>query len=159
MCIVRKQLLPYIKEKQNWSVSNCLARHLALDTQPIGAEGSPLGAKALVKLHVVEITGLSLQIPCYVMAYLGVISQTSGFFDIARVTTTQQSSRSIKVLPMVLKHTVQLMPGHTVWINVVGQSQKQVAVDFSVYKIICVQITLQCLKSVLNLCQHNHDLL
>ena len=61
-------MLPYIKEKQNWSVSNCLAQHLSLDTRPIGAEGSPLGAKALVKLHVVvDITGLSLQIPCYVM--------------------------------------------------------------------------------------------
>ena len=46
VCIVRKQLLPYIKEKQNWSVSNCLARHLSLDTQPLEQRGSPLGAKA-----------------------------------------------------------------------------------------------------------------
>ena len=38
---------------------------------------------------------------------------------------------------MVLKHTVQLMPGHTVWINVVGQSQKQVAVNFSVQGRLC----------------------
>ena len=38
---------------------------------------------------------------------------------------------------MVLKHTVQLMPGHTVWINVVGQSQKQVAVNFSVQDCLC----------------------
>jgi len=67
VCIVRKQLLPYIKEKQNWSVSNCLAQHIVLDTQPIGAEGSPLGVKALVKLYVAKITGLSLQISCYVM--------------------------------------------------------------------------------------------
>ena len=45
-----------------------MAQYLAFDTQPIGAEGSPLGAKASAKLHtVVEITGLSLQIPCYVM--------------------------------------------------------------------------------------------
>jgi len=68
VCNVREQLLPYIKEKQNWSVSYCLVQHLAFDTQPIGAEGSPLGAKALVKLQVVvEITGSSLEIPCYVM--------------------------------------------------------------------------------------------
>ena len=38
---------------------------------------------------------------------------------------------------MVLKHTVQLMPGHTVWIDVVGQSQKQVAVNFSVQDRLC----------------------
>jgi len=44
VCIVREQLLPYIKEKQNWSVSNCLVQYLAFDTQLIGAEGSPLGA-------------------------------------------------------------------------------------------------------------------
>ena len=45
---------------------SCLAQHVAFDTPPIGAEESPL--KALVKLHVViEITGLSIQIPCYMM--------------------------------------------------------------------------------------------
>ena len=49
VCIVRKQLLPYIKEKQNCSVSNCLAQYLAFDTQPFGAEGPLFGAKASAK--------------------------------------------------------------------------------------------------------------
>ena len=38
---------------------------------------------------------------------------------------------------MVLKHTMQLMPGHTVWIDVESQSQKQVAVNFSVQELLC----------------------
>ena len=46
VCIVRQQLLPIIKEKCNWKLSDCLTRNLPLNTQPVGAEGSVLGAIA-----------------------------------------------------------------------------------------------------------------
>ena len=45
---VRELLLLYIKEKQNWSESNCLVQYLTFDSQPIEAESSLLGAKTLV---------------------------------------------------------------------------------------------------------------
>ena len=61
VCIIRQQLLPIIKEKCNWSLSDCVARNLPLNTQPVGAEGSILGATALVKVDVViEVTGKCL---------------------------------------------------------------------------------------------------
>ena len=45
-----------------------MARNLPLNTQPVGAEGSVLGATALVKLEVlVEVTGKCLEVPCYVI--------------------------------------------------------------------------------------------
>jgi len=58
------------------------------------------------------------------------------------VTTTQCSSRSTKVLPMIIRHTVQLMPGHTVWIDVERQPQKQLAVNFSVQDCLCTDETI-----------------
>ena len=68
VCIVRQQLLPIIKEKCNWKLSECLTRNLPLNTQPVGAEGSVLGAIALVNLEVViETTGKMLEVPCYVI--------------------------------------------------------------------------------------------
>ena len=68
VCIVRKQLLPIVKDKCNWSLSDCLVHNLPLNNQPVGAEGSVLGATALVNLEVVvESTGKSLKVPCYVI--------------------------------------------------------------------------------------------
>ena len=68
VCIVRQQLLPIIKEKCNRKLSDCLTRNLPLNTQPVGAEGSVLGAIGLVNLEVViETTGKKLEIPCYVI--------------------------------------------------------------------------------------------
>ena len=68
VCIIRQQLLPIIKEKCNWSLSDCVARNLPLNTHPVGAEGSVLGATALVKVDVIiEVTGKCLEIPCYVI--------------------------------------------------------------------------------------------
>ena len=68
VCIIRQQLLPIIKEKCNWSLSDCAAQNFPLNTQPVGAEGSVLGATALVKVDVIiEVTGKCLEIPCYVI--------------------------------------------------------------------------------------------
>ena len=68
VCIIMQQLLPIIKEKCSWSLSDCVARNLPLNTQLVGAEGSVLGATALVKVDVIiEVTGKCLEIPCYVI--------------------------------------------------------------------------------------------
>ena len=68
VCIVRQQLLPIVKEKCNWKLSECLKHNLPLNAQPVGAEGSILGATALVNLKVtVEATGKNLEVPCYVI--------------------------------------------------------------------------------------------
>ena len=49
-------------------MSDCLVHNLPLNNQPVGAEGSVLGATALVNLEVVvEITGKSLKVPCCVI--------------------------------------------------------------------------------------------
>ena len=53
VCIIRQQILPIVKEKCNWNLSDCVSRNLPLNTQPVGAEGSALGATALVKLEIV----------------------------------------------------------------------------------------------------------
>ena len=70
VCIVRKQLLPIVKDKCNWSLSDCLVHNLLLNNQPVGAEDSVLGATALVNLDLevaAESTGKSLKVPCYVI--------------------------------------------------------------------------------------------
>ena len=67
VCIVRQQLLPVVKDKYNWSLSDCIVHNLPLNNQPVGAKGSVLGATALVNREIiVEVTGKSLKVPCYV---------------------------------------------------------------------------------------------
>jgi len=66
VCIVRKQLLPYIKKNKEWGLRDCLQQQLPFDAQPVGAEG--FGALALVKLEItIAATDKCLEIPCYVM--------------------------------------------------------------------------------------------
>ena len=49
-------------------MADSLAHNLPINNQTIGAEGSVLGATALVNLKVViEVTGKSLKMPCYVI--------------------------------------------------------------------------------------------
>ena len=50
--LVRKELLSVIKEVNQWSASQCEARNLRMDGQPIGAGGEALGAVAVVALDV-----------------------------------------------------------------------------------------------------------
>ena len=46
--LARKQLLPVIKEKNNWSLEQCQARNLMLEGQPQRAGGHDLGAESIV---------------------------------------------------------------------------------------------------------------
>ena len=66
--LLRSQLLPVVKEKKGWTLDQCHLRNLKLDQQPVGAEGRPLGAVAMVQLQVkVESTGVGRDIPFYVL--------------------------------------------------------------------------------------------
>ena len=61
-------MYPITKEKCNWDLSDLVSRNLPLNAQPVGAEGSALGATALVKLEVViKATGIKLTVPCCVI--------------------------------------------------------------------------------------------
>ena len=68
VCNVTPQLLPLLKISVIGVLSDCLAHNFPLNNQPVGAEGSVLGATTLVYLEVVvEVTGKSLKVPCYVI--------------------------------------------------------------------------------------------
>ena len=66
--LARKQLLPVIKERNEWSVEQCQARNLTLAGQPQGAGGHDLGAEGIVALQLTaEGTGISQRVPCYIL--------------------------------------------------------------------------------------------
>ena len=67
--LIHKELLPAIKEKQNWTQTECHKRNLKMGQQPVGATGAPLGVISLVRVQVVvDETGVSREIPCFVLA-------------------------------------------------------------------------------------------
>ena len=66
--LVRRQMLPKIKEKQGWSIDQCHARNRTIEQQPVGAGGKPLGAESVVSLNIqVEATGVTKEVLCYVL--------------------------------------------------------------------------------------------
>ena len=66
--LVRKQLLPRIKDKGNWTLEQCHAKNLPLEGQPVGAGGEMLGTVAIVLLKVkVTETDILREVPCYVL--------------------------------------------------------------------------------------------
>ena len=67
--LIRKELLPVIKEKQSWTQAECHERDLKMGQQPIGGTGAPLGVISLVRLQVmVDETGVTKEVPCFVLA-------------------------------------------------------------------------------------------
>ena len=66
--IVRREVLPMVKEKQGWSMDTCVSKLLPLKAQPIGATGKELGAAGIVVLDIqVEATAKTCPVPCYVL--------------------------------------------------------------------------------------------
>ena len=49
--LIRKELLPTIKEKQGWTITECHEKNTKMGQQPVGATGTPLGAISLVRLQ------------------------------------------------------------------------------------------------------------
>ena len=66
--LLRTEMLPKLKELNNWTLEECKSKTFKMISQPQGAGGSELGAKKIVFLSVMlEATGRSLCIPCYVV--------------------------------------------------------------------------------------------
>ena len=65
--LVRKELLPKIREKNGWTLDQCHDRNCKLEGQPTGAGGHKLGATAVVRLHITPTDGEEQQVPCYVL--------------------------------------------------------------------------------------------
>ena len=66
--IVRRQLLSHIREKWGWTLEQCYAKNLPLESQPVGAGGERLGTIAIVLLKVqVMDTDILREVPCYVL--------------------------------------------------------------------------------------------
>jgi len=67
--LVRKELLPAIREANNWSLQESHKRNLEMGAQPVGAAGIALGTVGLVLLQVtVEGTEVCKEVPCHVLA-------------------------------------------------------------------------------------------
>ena len=68
MSIVRRQLLSHIREKWGWTLEQCHAKNLPLESQPVGAGGERLGTIGIVLLKVqVTDTDILREVPCYVL--------------------------------------------------------------------------------------------
>ena len=66
--IVRRQLLPLIREKYEWSDEKCNSKNIPLKAQPVGAMGKELGASGMVTLQMeIDATGQNVNVPCYVL--------------------------------------------------------------------------------------------
>ena len=66
--IVRQQLLPMIREKQQWSMDTCVNKVIPLKPQPIGATGQKLGAIGIAILDIlVDTTDKTCSVSCYVL--------------------------------------------------------------------------------------------
>ena len=66
--LVRTEMLPKLKEINNWSMEECKSKTSKMVSQPLGAGGNELEARKIVLLSVtLEATGKSLLIPCYVV--------------------------------------------------------------------------------------------
>ena len=68
--IIRRQLLPKIRDKRGWSDQQCIAKTNCkeMGAQPVGAMGKELGTCGIVVLQMeIDETGQNLEIPCYVL--------------------------------------------------------------------------------------------
>lgn len=70
--LVRTEMLPKLKEINNWSMEVCKGKTFKMVSQPLARcwwqTGNDLGAKKIVLISVtLEATGKSLHFPCYVV--------------------------------------------------------------------------------------------
>ena len=137
--IVRRQLLPLIREKYEWSDEKCKTKNIPLEAQPVGAMGKELGASGMVVLQIeIDRTGQNLNIPCYVLesskplwkgelrdcaVLLGTNALIGYGFEVAYPNgiPIQSSGKSqtseYNVLHVMLTQGVHLKPGHTKWVR------------------------------------------
>ena len=66
--LVRTEMLPKLKDLNNWTMEECKMRTQQMVSQPVGAGGQVLGARKIVIIYVMlDATGKSICVPCYVL--------------------------------------------------------------------------------------------
>jgi len=138
--IVRQQLLPLIRERNQWSDEKCKTKNAPLQAQPVGALGKELGAVGMTILQMeIEETGQNLNIPCYVLesnkplwkgelkncaVLLGTNALVEYGFEVShsngipiQPTCRNQQSELNTTLHVVLSKSIHLKPGHTKWVK------------------------------------------
>ena len=156
--IVRQQLLPMIREKQQWSMDTCVNKVIPLKSQPIGATGQELGAIGIAVLDILmDTTGKTCSIPCYVLdssqpLWLGeledcgvlmgtnalvkhgfTVTHSNGTQVEPNTRDTKVSTVAVKTINVVLKKTVHLKPHQTKIIK--GDLEENVAATPGVFMI------------------------
>ena len=137
--IVRQQLLPMVKEQQQWSMDTCVSKVVPLKSQPVGASGQELGAHDIAVLNILmEATGKVNPIPCYVLDSnqplwsgeledCGVLMGTNALVKYGFTVTHSDGTKvepkpkdavvggttTVKTINVVLKETVHLKPHQT----------------------------------------------
>ena len=137
--IVRQQLLPMVREQQQWSMETCMNKVVPLKSQPVGASGQELGAHGMAVLNILmEATGKIHPIPCYVLDSnqplwsgeledCGVLMGTNALvkygFTVTHSNGTKvepkpkdavvEGTTTVKTINVVLKETVHLKPHQT----------------------------------------------
>ena len=135
--IVRRQLLPLIKEKREWSMDTCCSKLKPLKSLPTGASGQQLKAKGIVTMDIlVESTGKTCNIPCYIIdsgepLWSGALKDCamlmgtnalvahgfkvsdSGGVEVSPTQKVTHSDSCTRVLTVILQQTVHLKPNQT----------------------------------------------
>ena len=66
--LMRSELLPRIKERNNWTLKQHHQNNQPMKAQPIGASEQEIGVTSVVVMEItMEQTGQMLVIPCFVM--------------------------------------------------------------------------------------------
>ena len=135
--IVRRQLLPLIKEKREWSMETCCSKLKPLKSLPTGASGQQLKAKGIVTMDIlVESTGKTCNNPRYIIdsgepLWSGALKDCamlmgtnalvahgfkvsdSGGVEVSPTQKVKHSDSCTLVLTVILQQTVHLKPNQT----------------------------------------------
>ena len=66
--LVCTEMLPRLREINNWTMEECKKKTHPMVSQPVGAGGQVLGARKIVVLSVMtDASGKSISVPCYVL--------------------------------------------------------------------------------------------
>ena len=66
--LVQQQLLPHIKERNNWTIEQCRQRNPKLDGQLLGAGDKKLDANGVTSLQItIEGTNITQYVSCYIL--------------------------------------------------------------------------------------------
>ena len=159
--IVRRQLLPLIREKQGWSDEQCLAKTSCkkMGAQPVGAMDKELGTCGIVVFQLeIDETGQNLETPCYVLdsskplwqgelkncaVLLGTNALTEFGFGLFHSNGVpihpigkDQSREESSTLHVVLKKSVHLKPRCTKWVQATVDTDSSTPASLNWYGVV-----------------------